>query len=105
MNRSNRLPRGIGYDNLIKMNFCLNHALHQLNNENFVVNLANVQSIRRKDSILYGYLHSIKYDISVVTETWLRNDEADDAWLQSSDLCINEYNFLNQIRRIDQEEG
>ena len=48
----------------------------------FVVSLANVQSIRRKDSILYGYLHSVKCDISVVTETWLRDDKVDDAWLQ-----------------------
>ena len=59
-----------------------------------MVSLANAQSIRRKDSILYGYLHSIKCDISVVTETWLRDDEADDAWIQSSDLCINEYNLF-----------
>ena len=59
-----------------------------------VVSLANVQLIRRKDSILYGYLHSIKCDISVVTETWLRDDKADNAWIQRSDLCINEYNFF-----------
>ena len=60
----------------------------------FMVSLANAQSIRRKDSILHGYLHSNKCDISVVTETWLRDDEADDAWIQSSDLCINEYKFF-----------
>ena len=58
------------------------------------MSLANVQSIRRKDSILYGYLHSTKCVISVVTKTWLRDDEADDAWLQSSNLCINEYNLF-----------
>ena len=30
----------------------------------------------------------------MVTETWLRDDEADDVWIQSSDICINEYNFF-----------
>ena len=30
----------------------------------------------------------------MVTETWLRDDEADDVWLQSSDLCINEYDLF-----------
>ena len=98
-NRSNKLPRGIGHGNLIKINFYLNHALHQLNSENFVVSLANVQSKRRKDSILYRYLHSIKCDISVVTETWLRDDEADDAWLQSSDLCISEYDLFKSNQK------
>ena len=36
-----------------------------LTNDKLVVSLANVQSIRRKDSILYDYLHSVKCDISV----------------------------------------
>ena len=30
----------------------------------------------------------------MVTETWLRDDEADDAWIHSLDLCINEYTFF-----------
>ena len=38
----------------------------------------------------------------MVTETWLGDDEADDAWLQSWDLCINEYDFFksNQNDRL-----
>ena len=92
LHRSNRLPRSIGHDNLIKIDCCLNHVLHRLNNDMFLVSLAYAQLIR-KHSILYGYLHFIKCYISVVTETWLRDYKADDAWIQSLDLCINEYNW------------
>ena len=59
-----------------------------------MVSFTNVQSIRRKDSILYDHLHSVKCDISVITETWLRDDEAEAVWVQWSALCINEYNFF-----------
>ena len=79
---------------MIKIDFHLNHILHWLTNDKLVVSLTNVQSIRRKDSILYGYLHSVKCDISVVTETWLRDDKAEAVWVQCWDLCINEYNFF-----------
>ena len=69
-----------------------------------MVSLANVQSIRRKDSILYGHLHSVKCDISVVTETWLKDDEADTDWVQCSELYINEYNFFTSNHK-DQPGG
>ena len=94
LHQTHKISRGIGCNNLIKIDFHLNHVLHHLTNDKLVVSLANVQSIRRKGSILYGYLHSVKCDISVVTETWLRDDEAEAVWVQCSNLCINEYNFL-----------
>ena len=89
-----KLSRDVGCDNLIKIDFFLNHLLHQLTNDKLVVSLANAQSIRRKDSILYGHLHLVKCDISVITETWLRDDEAEAVWIQCSDFCITVYNFF-----------
>ena len=74
---SHKLSRGIGCDNLIKIGSALNHVLHWLTNDKEVVSLANGQSIKRKDSTLYGHLHSVKCDISDITETWLRDDEAE----------------------------
>ena len=63
-----------------------------------------VKHDNRKESILYGYLHLVKCDISVVTETWLRDVEAEAVWVQCSNLCINEYNFFISNCK-DQPEG
>ena len=94
LHQSHKLSRGIGCNNLIKIDFHLNHVLHWLTNDKLVVSLANVQSVRRKDSILYDHLHLVKCDISVIRETWLRDDKAEVVQVQCSDLCINEYNFF-----------
>ena len=53
--------------------------------------LANVQSVKDKQLILHQYLIENKIDLYILTETWLRNTEADQAWLQCS--VINNSGF------------
>ena len=53
--------------------------------------MANIQSVKNKQLILHQYLVENKIDLCVLTETWLRNTEADQAWLQCS--LINNSGF------------
>ena len=53
---------------------------------NTKVTLANIQSIRNKDLILYDYLQSNDSDICILTEIWLQNCDNDEIWLEMTDL-------------------
>ena len=53
--------------------------------------LANIQSVKNKQLVLHQYLVENKVDLCILTETWLRNTEADQAWLQCS--LINNSGF------------
>ena len=56
---------------------------------NMKVTLANIQSIKNKDLILYDYLQSNDSDICILTETWLQNCDNDEIWLEMTDLNKN----------------
>ena len=59
------------------------------NSSNIKLTLANMQSIRNKDLLLYDYLQSNNSDICILTETWLHNCVNDDIWLEMTDLNKN----------------
>ena len=48
--------------------------------------LADVQSVKNKQLILHQFLLESNIDLCVLTETWLRDTEADQVWLQCSSL-------------------
>ena len=69
---------------------------------NIKVTLANIQSIRNKELILYDYLQSNDIDICIITKTWLQNCNSDEIWLEMTDLNNNEFkmgvsNRTNQL--------
>ena len=64
--------------------------------------LANIQSIRNKDLILYDYLQSNDSNICILTEIWLQNCDSDEIWLEMTDLNKNDFkmdvsNRTNQL--------
>ena len=75
----------------------------QVNNySNIKVTLANIQSIRNKDLILYDYLQLNDSDICILIKTWLQNCDSDEIWLEMTDLNKNEFkmemsNRTNQL--------
>ena len=69
---------------------------------NIKVTLANIQSVKNKDLILFNYLKSNDTDVCILTETWLQNCASDELWLDMIDLNKNEYkmgvsNRINQL--------
>ena len=69
---------------------------------NIKVTLANIQSIKNKDLILYDYLQCNDTDICILTETWLKNTDGNEIWLDMTDLNKNEFKIVvsNRINQL-----
>ena len=46
----------------------------------------NARLVRNKDHIILQELHDSSVDMAVIPETWLKDKEANDAWLNQSEL-------------------
>ena len=56
--------------------------------------LTNVRSIKPRELDLYQWLNETNTDLSIVTETWLRNNLDYGAWTSCSVLNTNEYKVM-----------
>ena len=45
--------------------------------------IVNIQSLKSKDIALMDYLTDNQIDICVTTDTWLKNNDADEIWLEA----------------------
>ena len=64
----------VDQESLTIVHICEDKAQLQVNSStNIKGTLANMQSIKNKDLILYDYLQSNDTDICILTETWLQN--------------------------------
>ena len=66
------------------------------------LSLINIQSIKNKHTNLLDNLVENKNDICIVTETWLT--EADNVWLDYSDLSKNGYQ-IHSVNRKNRRGG
>ena len=80
---------GSNKNNLIRINTEQQEVIS--NYHSLCICLANIQSVKNKQLILHQYLVENKIDLCILTKTWLRNTEADQAWLQCS--MINNSGF------------
>ena len=93
----------VDLESLTIINIREDKAQLQVNSStNIKVKLANKQSIKNKDLILYDYLQSNDTDICILTETWLQNCDSDEIWLDMTDLNNNKFkmgvsNRINQL--------
>ena len=51
----------------------------------------NARSVKNKDQLLFQELTDNNIDIGLITETWLRNTQEDEAWVNQSALQQNSY--------------
>ena len=58
----------------------------------------NTRSVRNKDHLIVQELHNINVDMAVKTETWLKDTEAYNSWLDQSELKQCNYDILMQNR-------
>ena len=70
---------------------------------NFALALVNKQSLKNKDTILLDHLIEKKTDICIVTDTWLKENDA--TWLECSDISRNGYQIQTHNRNIRKDGG
>ena len=79
------------------------HHIKKFNKDISVV-LLNARSIRNKDQLITDYLLNNRVDLAIITEIWLKNNEADDIWLECCELNQNGYKTRN-INRTKRSGG
>ena len=75
--------RTVNFANLINIKYTSN-PYYQSPNECVCVLLVNDQSIKNKDLCLKQYIQECRADLTIITETWLQED--DTIWLMSTEL-------------------
>ena len=75
--------RTVNFANLINIKYTSN-PYYQSPNECVCVLLVNSQSIKNKDLCLKQYIQECRADLTIITETWLQED--DTIWLMSTEL-------------------
>ena len=84
-------------DNLITLDTTIHNPFHLTSNEindvglNLKIGTGNLQSLKGKAIALQDFLIDSKTDVFMVTETWLKDTDRDEAWLLG--LCINKGDF------------
>ena len=59
----------------------------------------NSRSVRNKDHLIVQVLYDSNVDMAVITETWLKDTEADNSWFNQSELkqCNNDKLMQNKL--------
>ena len=65
----------------------------------------NAMSVKNKDHLIVQQLHETDVNIAVITETWLKDTDIDEAWLNQSELRQSNYNILMQNRPGQKKGG
>ena len=65
----------------------------------------NARSVKNKDQLLFQELTNNNIDIGLITETWLKDTQEDEAWVNQSALQQNSYKTLLHNRPNDQCGG
>ena len=61
----------------------------------------NARSVKNKDQLLFQELTDNNIDIGLITETWLKDTQEDEAWVNQSALQQNSYNTWLHNRPSD----
>ena len=65
----------------------------------------NARSVKNKDQLLFQELTDNNIDIGLITETWLKDTQEDEAWVNQSALQQNSYKTWLHNRPNDQHGG
>ena len=83
--------------NLLVVNTTNNHNQEEAGNNMRIATL-NARSVKNKNHIIVQQLHETDMDIAVLTETWFKDTDIDEAWLNQLELRQSNYNILLQNR-------
>ena len=64
----------------------------------------NVRSIKNKDDLIAEYINSAPIDFTIITGTWLQDNETDKGWVSTTKLNNLNYKMSSEITRQTKEE-
>ena len=71
----------------------------------FTIAILNARSVKNKDELLFQELTDNNIDIGLITETWLKDMQEDEAWVNQSALQQNSYKTWLHNRPCDHPGG
>ena len=69
------------------------------------ITLSNIRSIKNKEELVKDHLASSNSDLAIITETWLTDNEEDNAWVVRSPFNQNGWNIHTVNRTTGRGEG
>ena len=102
--RSIPINCGSNISNLLFVNMTNNHNQEAASNNMRIATL-NAWPVKNKDHLIVQQLLETDGDIAVITETWLKDTDIDEAWLNQSELRQSNYDILLQNRPGPEKGG
>ena len=65
----------------------------------FKITVCNIQSVKPKEDDLLTYLNTSHTDACILTQTWLRSTDFDEAWTVCTALNTNNYRIITSNRK------
>ena len=85
-----------------EVNFCNLHVVQTVNQDmNEIVNTVRIahiysRSIKYKDDLIAEYIDSTKIDFTIITETWLQDNEINKGWVSTTSLNNSNYKISTE---------
>ena len=95
--RSIPINCGSNISNLLFVNMTDNHNQEVASNNKRIATL-NARSVKKKDHLIVQQLLETDTDLAVITETWLKDTDVDEDWLNQSECKQSNYDILLQNR-------
>ena len=107
--------QSIGYRNCFRFNLQINqsnvteikinYTWSKAYRNNIMIGLINAQSIKGKDLLIKDVLCKDNIDACIILETWLRDNEEDTSWTQTTVLNNNDYKLQISDRKKNRRGG
>ena len=95
--RIRHTPAGINYRNLIQVELNKNNGI--IHDTQLRMGTINIRSIKKNDQVLLREIIHSNLDIIIVTESWLRDTEVDQNWVQGCNFNRSPFQCHHADRR------
>ena len=95
--RIRHTPAGINYRNLIQVELNKNNGI--IHDTQLRIGTINIRSIKKNDQVLLREIIHSNLDIIIVTESWLKDTEVDQNWVQGCDFNRSPFQCHHADRR------
>ena len=104
--RSRLERRSSNHSNLVNIELISDHAiLKRKAIEQIHIGLVNARSIKSKDILLADYLTTNRVDAVIVTESWLKDTDEDQAWIDQNAFMHSNYKVYSSPRMGPKKGG
>ena len=94
---------GVNFHNLHQVQ-TINHDMHEKFNTVRIAHV-NARSIKNKDELIAEYTDLTKIDFTIITETWLQDNETDKGWVSTTTLSNSNYKMSTENHKTGKGGG